>query len=609
MAIVGIDLGTTNSCVAVVDSAGPTVIPNEEGSHTTPSVVALTELGNRFVGAVAKRQATINPVSTLTAVKRLMGRKAGSPEVEKAKNIASYTIGSSENGDALITVYDKSYTPEEISAIILTKMRQIAEDYLGYEVTEAVITVPAHFNDHQRQSTKDAGRIAGLEVKRIINEPTAAALAYGHGREDHQTLAVFDLGGGTFDLSILEIAGGVYDVKATSGDTFLGGEDFDKVLINYIIEEFNETNGVDLSEDNIALQRIREAAERVKHELSSVTNTTIDLPFIYAAGEEPIHLNMTVTREVLEHLVAHLVQRLEEPCYQAMKDSGVSASDLDEVILVGGMTRMPLVQEKVEQIFGMKPQQKINPDEVVAIGAAIQGGVIDGKIDDVLLLDVIPLTLGVETKGGLFTSIIERNTTIPSKGSRIFTTSTDNQDFVSINVFQGERVLTADNVHLGKFELVGIPPSPRGIPQIEVSFDIDSDGIVNVSAKDLGTDSEQAIKITPASGLAPEEITRIIEESSQYADKDKLQRDLIVTKNQAEGVIASIQRSLGLFHGEVEKALIDNIEEKIKQMKTVLEGDDYAEIKLSLNELEAASYKYAEVIYSTADDFPDTDEG
>lgn len=599
MAIVGIDLGTTNSCVAIVEAEGPIVIPNEEGSRTTPSVVAFTEDGSRFVGAIAKRQATVNPLSTVTAVKRLIGRRFESPEVVRAREICPYSIVPSESGDAWVQINSKLYSPQEISSIILGKMKQIAEEYLGYEVTEAVITVPAYFNDRQRQATKDAGRIAGLNVRRIINEPTAAALAYGLDQKKNIKVAVFDLGGGTFDVSILEMSGGVIEVKSTCGDTFLGGEDFDHRIVEYVIEEFRKENDVDLKSDRMALQRIKEAAEKSKHELSTVTETQISLPFIAVSSEGPKHLNISLTRSKFEEMVADLIDKLAEPCERALEDANLSPSDIDEVLLVGGMTRMPKVKEKVKQIFGKSPLQSINPDEVVAIGAAVQAAVLDGRVDEVLLLDVVPLSLGVETRGGLFTPIIERNTSIPTKRSRIFTTAFDNQEFVNVHVLQGERSMAADNISLAKFELLGIPPAPRGVPQIEVTFEIDADGIVHVSAKDLGTQKEQAIRISPSGGLTESDIERIIREGELYKEEDKRKKELALIRNEAEGILFSVQRTLNAYGGIIDEPTKENIERSMEKLKRAIESsEDFGEIKNSLIELQELSYKFAQTIYS-----------
>ncbi len=598
MPIVGIDLGTTNSCVAVIEGGSPVVIPNEEGSRTTPSVVAFTEDGSRFAGAVAKRQAVVNPLNTIFGVKRLIGRRYDAPEVVKARQYAPYNITSSSSDDAWVEVNGKGYSPQEISAIILTKMKQIAEEYLGHEVDEAVITVPAHFNDRQRQATKDAGRIAGFNVRRIINEPTAAALAYGLDKKGNQRVAVFDLGGGTFDITVLEIANGVFEVKSTSGDTFLGGDDFDQKLVEFAIEDFKKKNGIDLRVDKMALQRIREACEKAKHELSSIQETNINLPFIAVDTSGPKHLNVKITRSELEELVDDLIERLEIPCRQAFEDAKLKPTEIDEVVLVGGMTRMPKVQEKVKSIFQKEPQKRINPDEVVAIGAAIQGGVLEGKVDEVLLLDVVPLSLGVETKGGLFTKIIERNTTIPTRRSRIFTTAIDNQDFVSVHVLQGEREMSSDNISLARFNLVGIPPAPRGMPQVEVSFEVDADGILHVSARDLGTGKKQAIQVFPSGGLSEEEIQKIIEEGQKSVDEDRKRKELALLKNEAEGLLYSVNKTLDAYGEKAEPEIRKLIEKAIGRTKEVLHSESYIDIKDALNELKEASYRFAEFIYS-----------
>ncbi|MGE5444815.1 MAG: molecular chaperone DnaK [Ignavibacteriales bacterium] len=597
MTIVGIDLGTTNSCVAVIDGGEPIVIPNEEGSRITPSVVAFTEDSGRFVGAVAKRQAVVNPLNTIYAVKRLIGRRYDAEEVRKARELVSYNIVSGPSGDAWVEVSDNEYSPQEISAIILAKMKRIAEEYLGYEVEEAVITVPAYFNDRQRQATKDAGRIAGFNVRRIINEPTAAALAYGLDKKDNAKVAVVDLGGGTFDVTILEMANGVFEVKSTSGDTFLGGEDFDQRLVELVIEEFRKQHGIDLRLDRMALQRIREASEKAKHELSSLFETTINLPFIAVDAGGPKHLNVKVTRAKFEQLVSDLVDRLGGPCQQALQDAKLESSDIDEVLLVGGMTRMPKVQEKIKTIFEKESQKKINPDEVVAIGAAIQSGVLEGKIKEVLLLDVVPLSLGVETKGGVFTKIIERNTTIPTKRSRIFTTAFDSQSFVSVHVLQGEREMSADNISLARFDLVGIPPAPKGMPQIEVSFEVDSDGILHVLAKDLGTGKEQTVRVFPSGGLSEEDIQKMIKEGQVYAEEDQKRKDVVVAKNEAEGLLYSVGKTLDAYGNKVDAETRQRIERAMERMKEVLDRDDYIEIKNACNELQEASYKFAEFIY------------
>ncbi|MGH7851249.1 MAG: molecular chaperone DnaK [Thermodesulfobacteriota bacterium] len=601
MAIVGIDLGTTNSCVAIIEGGSPVVIPNEEGSRVTPSVVAFTEDNCRFAGAVAKRQAVVNPTTTIFGVKRLIGRRFDSPEVQKAKGFAPYDIVPNESGDAWLETNARTYSPQEISSIVLLKMKQVAEEYLGYEVTDAVITVPAHFNDLQRQATKDAGRIAGLNVRRIINEPTAAALAYGFERIENKRIAVFDLGGGTFDITILEIANGVFEVKSTSGDTFLGGDDFDQMLIELVLEDFKKQHEIDLRDDKMALQRIRETCEKAKHELSSIDETTINLPFIAVDQTGPKHLNYKITRDEFVHLVQELVDRVEIPCRQALQDAKLDPSEIDEVVLVGGMTRMPKIQEKVREIFKKEPQTRINPEEVVAIGASIQGGVLEGKVEEVLLLDVVPLSLGVETRGGLFTKIIERNTTIPTKRSRIFTTAFDNQEFVGIHVLQGERELVDGNISLANFNLIGIPPAPRGIPQIEVSFEVDADGILHVSAKDLGTGKKQAIQVVTSGGLSDDDIQSIISESKEFTDTDKKRKDTALLKNEAEGLLYSVRRTLDSYGDKVDDDLRSRIEQSVEKMKEALTGVDYVYIKDMFEELKEASYKFAEVIYSKQD--------
>ena len=598
---IGIDLGTTNSCVAVMEGGEPKVIINAEGSRITPSVVAFTDKGERLVGQLAKRQAITNPKNTIFAVKRLIGRKFNDPQVEKAKKILPYEIISAPNGDAWVRVQGKDYSPQQISAFILQKMKQTAEEYLGETVTDAVITVPAYFNDAQRQATKDAGRIAGLNVLRIINEPTAAALAYGLDKKKNEKIAVFDLGGGTFDISILEIGDGVFEVKATNGDTFLGGEDFDQALINYIADEFMKEHGIDLRKDNMALQRLKEAAEKAKHELSTVTETEINLPFITADASGPKHLQMKITRAKFESLVEDLLKKLEEPCYKALEDAGLGANDIDEVILVGGMTRMPAVQERVKKIFGKEPHKGINPDEVVALGAAIQAGVLKGEVKDVLLLDVTPLSLGIETLGGVFTKIIERNTTIPVRKSQIFTTAQDNQTSVTIHVLQGEREMAADNKSLARFELVGIPPAPRGVPQIEVTFDIDANGIVNVSAKDKATGKEQSIRITPSSGLTEEEIQKMIKEAEMHAEEDRRKKELAEVKNQADSLVYSTEKSLEELKDKIpaaEKEKIQAALDKLKRLKDTSNNKD--EIQAAINELMQASHTMAQHMYSQA---------
>jgi molecular chaperone DnaK len=583
-----------------MEGGDPKVIPNTEGNRTTPSVVAFTESGERPVGQVAKRQAVTNPEATIYAVKRLIGRKFDSPEVRKDQEVAPYKIVRADNGDAAVEVRGKVYSPAEISAMVLTKMKQTAENYLGEPVTEAVITVPAYFNDSQRQATKDAGRIAGLTVLRIINEPTAAALAYGLDKKNDQKIAVFDLGGGTFDISILEIGDGVFEVKSTNGDTFLGGEDFDNRIIDWLVDEFRKESGIDLLSDKMALQRLKEAAERAKMELSTSMETDINLPFITADASGAKHLNLKLTRSKLESLVDDLIAKLVGPCQTALKDAGLTARDINKVILVGGMTRMPKVVEQVQQIFGQEPHKGVNPDEVVAVGAAIQGGVLKGDVKDVLLLDVTPLSLGIETQGEIFSRLIEKNTTIPTKRSQIYSTATDNQPAVSIHVLQGEREMASGNKTLGRFELVGIPPAPRGVPQIEVTFDIDANGIVHVSAKDLGTGKEQSIQITASSGLTEEEIQRLIKDAEIHAEEDKARKQLVELKNKGDSLIHSTNNSLKELGEKVDPATRSQVESAIADLQAVLENGDKATIEAKINSLTQASHKLAEQMYAQA---------
>ncbi len=598
---VGIDLGTTNSVVAVVQGGDPVVIPNQEGSRTTPSVVAITEKGERLVGQIAKRQAITNPENTIFSIKRLMGRKYNSPEVDHAKKRLPYKIVQAPNGDAHVEIRGKVYSPPEISAMILQKLKQAAEDYLGEPVTEAVITVPAYFDDSQRQATKDAGRIAGLNVLRIINEPTAAALAYGMDKKKEEKIGVYDLGGGTFDISILEIGEGVIEVKSTNGNTYLGGDDFDLRIMDWLVEEFKKDQGIDLKNDRMALQRLKEAAEKAKIELSTATETEINLPFITADATGPKHLLMKLTRAKFEQLVGDLIEDSIGPCKNALADANLTPSQIDEVLLVGGQTRTPKVQQIVQSFFGKEPNKTVNPDEVVAVGAAIQAAVLKGDVKEVLLLDVTPLSLGIETLGGIFTKIIERNTTIPTKKSQIFSTATDNQPAVSIKVFQGEREMAADNKLLGNFELIGIPPAPRGVPQIEVTFDIDANGILHVSAKDLGTGKEQSIRITASSGLSEEEIKKMMREAEAHSEEDKKKKQLAEAKNEADTLIYTVEKSLKDYGDkltESEKADIQEALEKAKKLKD--SSTDPAEIKSATETLMTKSHKLAEHMYKGA---------
>ena len=598
--VIGIDLGTTNSVVAVMEGGEPTVITNAEGNRTTPSVVAFSDSGERLVGQIARRQAVTNPENTIFSIKRLIGHRYEDKEVNKAKQLLPYQVVKSESGDAWVESRGKQYSAPEISAFTLQKMKQTAEDYLGETVSDAVITVPAYFNDSQRQATKDAGRIAGLNVQRIINEPTAASLAYGLDKKKDEKIVVFDLGGGTFDVSILEVGDGVFEVKATNGDTFLGGDDFDQCIIDYLADEFKKDQGVDLRTDRMALQRLKEAGEKAKCELSSSMETEINLPFITADQSGPKHLTMKLTRAKLEALCAELLGRLDPPCLTALKDAGLSAQQIDEIILVGGMTRMPAVQERVAKIFGKEPHKGVNPDEVVAVGAAIQGAVLTGDVKDVLLLDVTPLSLGIETLGGVFTRLIEKNTTIPTKKSQVFSTAADNQTAVTIRVQQGEREMASDNKLLGQFDLVGIPPAPRGIPQVEVSFDIDANGIVHVNAKDLGTGKEQSIQITASSGLSEEEIQEMVQDAESHAEEDQKKKARIEAHNQLDALVYSTEKSLADHKDETDAETVGNIEAALEKAKKALEGDDTEAMQAATEELTQASHKLAEAMYAKA---------
>ncbi len=598
--VIGIDLGTTNSCVAIMEGGDAKVITNPEGGRTTPSIVAITENGERLVGQIAKRQAITNPENTVFGVKRLIGRKFSSSAVQNDRKILPYKIEQASNGDIRINIRNKQYSPAEVSSFILANIKNTAEQYLGEKVTDAVITVPAYFDDSQRQATKDAGKIAGLNVLRIINEPTAASLAYGLDKKSEEIIAVFDLGGGTFDISILEIGEGVFEVKATNGDTHLGGEDFDLRLIDYLATEFQKDQGIDIRNDKMALQRLKEGAEKAKMELSTSMETEVNLPFITADASGPKHLNIKLTRSKLEALISDLLDKLEIPCRTAMKDGNLSANDIDEVILVGGMTRMPAVQERVKKLFGKEPNRSVNPDEVVAIGAGIQGGVLKGDVKDVLLLDVTPLSLGIETLGGVMTRLIEKNTTIPTKKSQVFSTAADNQPAVSIHVLQGEREMAQYNKTLGRFELVGIPPAPRGVPQVEVTFDIDANGIVNVSAKDQATGKEQSIQITASSGLSKEEIDKLVKDAEMHAEDDKKKRELVEARNTADSLIYQTEKSMKELGDKVDADTKSTVDDVIGRLKTAMEGEDTQNINTLCEELTQSSHKLAEAMYQQA---------